>query len=1035
MGSLEPLSANRSVASNNTMSSAPLQLPSFISKAQTLYNGGNYSEALAVCEKIYDFDAHRTENLLLMGAIHFQLRNYSESVFYNQQCIRVDPNFAEAYSNLGNALKELGDLKGATQFYSKAIKLKPRFSDAYNNLASAYMLQGRVQQAMETYQMALVLNPQLTDAHTNLGNLYKATGDMEAAKQCYLEAIRINPEFSIAWNNLAGIFKEEGQLQTAVAYYREALRLCPEFADAHSNLGNALKEQHQVQDAIACYQQAIKLRPDFAIAHGNLGSCYYDLGDFAAAIKCFNYAIQLEPNFPDAYNNLGNALKEEGRLDEAINSYRAALHLKPDHPHAYNNLGNAMIEKGFIKEAIHCYVTAIRLMPRFSAAHSNLGSVFKEQGKFDQAVAHYLEAIQIDPNFADAYCNLGNAYKELGNVEEAMACYKTALNLEPQYVEALVCLAATLKDSGKLTDAVQHYRKALELRPDCAEALANLVHANVLLCDWRDRDSDMLRLSQLVAAQLGTNNNNFNNNNNNINNNNSSNVSKLQRGLPAVQPFHCLVYPVSLQEMLLIAKKYAAQAKLSVALADVAPQGYKHVAHVSKSDRDKELLSLSLPTNNNSLGDTHHSHSVVSCRQSAPGLQLHALKNGHRLRIGYVSSDFNHHPLGQLLQQLFRCHDTHRFEVFCYALSVSDGSATRLEIESSVEHFLDVSQWHASDIARHIHDTDRIHVLINLNGYTKGSKNEIFALKPAPIQASFLGFCGTMGASDYIQYLVCDTCVVPPHLRPFYSEKTLNMPHSYFANSHSKAFSDSELSRVLGADYRDTRVTRAKYGLSDDAFVFCNFNQNYKIDPVIFATWMRILKRVPNSVLWLLRFPAAAESHLRHEARRHGVRDTQLVFSELVCREEHVARGFLADLCLDTPLCNAHTTACDILYVGTPLLTLPGEKMASRVAASLLRALGDTVAKELICDTLAEYEERAVQLAEDSDRLYTLRQTIETVRDSSAAFDSLRWTKNFEHGLCMAYKRFELGLSPDHLEVEDRDPVVLVSDKDGEQLL
>lgn len=345
----------------------PIQMNEMMHKAQLLYNAGSYTDALSCCEKVYESDAHRTDNLLLLGAIHFQLRNFSESIFYNQQCIRVDANFAEAYSNLGNALKELGDLKGATKFYLKvpagwsvffvlicalhtirlrvlvqAVTLKPRFSDGYNNLASAYMLQGQTQQAMETYQMALVLNPDLVDAHTNLGNLYKATGDMEAAKHCYLEAIRIKPEFPIAWNNLAGIFKEEGQLTTSVAYYREALRLCPEFADAHSNLGNALKEQHMIQDAIACYQAAIKLRPDFAIAHGNLGSCYYDLGDYSSAIKAFNYAIQLEPNFPDAYNNLGNALKEEARLDDAINAYRSALHLKPDHPHAYNNLGERL---------------------------------------------------------------------------------------------------------------------------------------------------------------------------------------------------------------------------------------------------------------------------------------------------------------------------------------------------------------------------------------------------------------------------------------------------------------------------------------------------------------------------------------------------------------------------------------------------------------------------------------------------------------------------------------------------------------------
>ncbi len=825
------------IAMNQKTSSlliAPSQVNSLVTKAQGLYNSGSYTDCLTLCEKIYDLDTYRTDNLLLIGAVHFQLRNYSESVFYNQQCIRVDPHFAEAYSNLGNALKELGDLKGATQFYLKAVKLKPRYSDAYNNLASSYMLQGQIQQAMETYQMALVLNPNLVDAHTNLGNLYKATGDIENAKQCYLEAIKIKPEFPIAWNNLAGIFKEEGQLSTAVAYYREALRLCPEFADAHSNLGNALKELGQIQDAIASYQTAIRLRPDFAIAHGNLGSCYYDLGDFTAAIKAFNYAIQLEPNFPDAYNNLGNALKEEGRLDEAINAYRAALHLKPDHPHAYNNLGNAMIEKGFIKEAIHCYVTAIRLMPKFSAAHSNLGSVFKEQGKMEQAIAHYLEAIKIDPSFADAYSNLGNAYKEIGQVDEAMSCYNTAIQLEPNYAEAYSNLAAAYKDSGKVADAIQLYRKALDLRPEFGEALANLTHSLLSICDWRSRDDDISKLLALIQVQLSTNKN----------------------VLPCIQPFHSFLYPFSLSEMLTIARRFASKTKLSVALCDV-------------------------------------------------NFKYRAKGKGMRLRIGYVSSDFNNHPLAHLTQSIFGLHDLTKVEVFCYALTKSDGSSYRLKIEKDAEHFYDVSQLHASEIAQLIHN-DHIHVLINLNGYTRGARNEVFALRPAPVQMSLLGYCGTMGA-DYMQYLVADNVSVPPAYRQYYSEKIIAMPHTYFVNDHRQS-----CGAYVDPDELKS-VTRAQYGISEDKFVFCNFNQLYKIDPDVFRVWMRILKRVSNSVLWLLRFPADAEAHLRREARELGVRDDQLVFSDVATREEHIKRGYLADLFLDTPLCNAHTTACDIL--------------------------------------------------------------------------------------------------------------------------
>jgi len=944
------------------MSKPPLQLMSLAQvaalqqKSYACYTAGAYKEALVCAEKVYDADTHRTDNLLLLGAIHFQLRNFSESIFYNQQCVRVDPTFSEAYSNLGNALKELGDLTGAIQFYMKAIKLKPRFPDAYNNLASAYMLTGQTQQAMDTYNMALTLHPDMVDAHTNLGNLHKASGDLEKAKQCYLEAIKIKPEFPIAWNNLAGVFKEEGQPNTAVAYYKEAIRLCPEFADAHSNLGNALKETNLLQDAIASYQTAIKLRPDFAIAHGNLGSCYYDLGDFASAIKSFNYAIQLEPNFADAYNNLGNALKEVSRLDEAINAYRSALHLKPDHPHAYNNLGNAMIEKGYIKEAIHCYVTAIRLMPKFSAAHCNLGSVFKEQGKMDQSIAHYLEAIKIDPAFADAFSNLGNAYKETGHLDDAMVCYNKALALEPNYAEAYSNLAATNKDCGKIVEAILLYKKAMEIKPDFGDVIANLFHAMTVVCDWTKREEDFAGLYSLLTEQLA------------------------KKGcVPSVQPWHAAAYPLSLSELLQISKRYAARVKMNVALSDAS---FKF-----------------RPKNRNA-----------------------------RLKVGYVSSNFGNHPMSQLIQSMFSQHNSARFEVFCYTLSASDGSLSRLKMERDAEHVVDISGLHACEAAELIHN-DGIHVLVNLNGYTKGAKNEIFALRPAPIQVALLGHLGSMGA-DYIDYIVADNIVIPPELTDFYSEKMMYLPHCFAPADHK----NSAAHLLDGGDHvtgisamPNSAPTRAHYGISEDKFVFCNFGQLFKIDPLIFDVWMNLLKRVKNSVLWLLRFPAAGEVNILREARKRGVRESQIVFSDVAPREEHIRRGVLADLFLDTTASNAHTTACDILWSGTPLVTMKGEKMTSRVAASLLRSVG--LEEDLVVKSYAEYEELCVSLAEDSDRLFQLRTTLEARRNSCALFDSQRWVRNWETALQMAWRRQESRLPPDHLQVEDKEPVF--RDADG----
>ncbi|CEG49920.1 probable udp-n-acetylglucosamine--peptide n-acetylglucosaminyltransferase sec-like [Plasmopara halstedii] len=883
--------------------------------AHEQYLVGSYSNALRLCNELYASNASRPELLLLLGALHFQLGNFSHCIAYNQQCIRLAPTFAEAYGNLGNALKELGDLSGAIQFYLRAIKVNPNFRDAYNQVANCYMVLGQTEEAVEMYQLVLEYDPELVEAQSNLGNLYKLQGRREDAKECYCQALRLNPKFAIAWSNLAGLMKEEGQVEAAIEYYQEAIRYAPEFADAYSNLGNVLKEMNRLKEAIEAYQAAVTIRPTFAIAYGNLASCYYEAGDFELAISTFRHAIELEGNFPDAYNNLGNALRECGELEQAIDCYRTALQLKPDHPHAYNNLGNALKDKGLIKEALQCYTIAIRFMPQFAAAHSNIGSILKEQGKFDQALAHYQEAISIDPKFADAYSNMGNVFKDL---------------------YAYSNLASAYKDGGRLEEAIGFYRKALTLRPHFPEAFANYFHSLVFICDWKTRQEDTKKLQEFLDEQL-----------------------QFHDVVPAVQPFHALVYPLSMQCFQAISTRYAERAKLNVSLVE-----------------------------------------IPRCR---------VLRNTpvERLRIGYVSSDLGNHPLAHLMQSVFGFHNKKEFEIFCYATSPDDGSKWRQEIVRSVEQFHDISTFTTEEAVRTILN-DQIHLLINLNGYTKGARNEIFALQPAPLQISYMGFCGTLGA-EYIQYMIGDAMVVPVSSRQYFTEKIIQMPHTYFVNDHKQSAQE-----VL-----DTRKcpTRADYGVPDDYFVFCNFNQVYKIDPVTFTTWMNILQRVPNSILWLLRFPPIAEENIRAEARARGIfDDSRLLFTDVAPKDEHLKRGYLADLFLDTPECNAHTTGCDILWGGTPMITMPQDRMATRVAASLLRAAN---LSELITTSLEEYEELAVALATDRKRLATLRRRLETERLTCPLFDTKRWVRNLEIGYSMIWARYENGYEPDHIEVPD----------------
>ncbi|KDO26842.1 hypothetical protein SPRG_08133, partial [Saprolegnia parasitica CBS 223.65] len=930
---------------NLSASPEAIELPSTLQQFADLldaahheYNCGRYKEGISICEHLYAADASRTDNLLLLGALHFQLRNFSESIFYNQQCIRIEPHFAEAFGNLGNALKEIGDMNGAVQFYLRAIKLNPRFADVYNNLASSYMQMGATREAIETYKMALVLDPCLVDAHSNLGNLYKAQGLVEDATECYTNAIRVKPNFAIAWSNLAGLLKDDGQIDKAIAHYKEAIRLAPDFADAYSNLGNALKESGQPTEAIEAYKAAIALRPEFAIAHGNLASSYFDANQIELAISTYRTAIQLEPNFPDAYNNLGNALRDIGQLEQAISCYRTALRLKPDHPFAYNNLGNALKDKGMIKEAIHCYMTAVRLMPRFAAAHSNLGSILKEQGKVEQAVAHYQEAITIDPTFADAFSNMGNAYKELLRLEDAIACYSTAIRLKPAFADTYSNLAVAYKDGGRLEEALTCFRKALSLRPEFPEALANYVHSLAIVCDWRSRSEDMKKILVLLERQMSTDTN-----------------------LPAVQPFHALIYALPPTRALEIAKRFAQRAKLNVSLVEMTNVRYR------------------------------------------------AKRSDERLKIGYVCANFGNHPTAHLMASVFGLHDTTRFEVTCYATSVSDQSQWRRRIEADAEHFKDISAMANGDAAHLIHN-DGIHILINLNGYTKGARTEIFALRPAPLQMAYLGFPGSLGA-DYIQYLVADKVVVPPaDASAGFVEKMIYLPHSFVVNDHKQAFQS-----VLDIE---TCPTRGQYEVPEDKFVFCNFSQLYKLDPVTFTSWMHILKRVPNSILWLLRYHGddLAETNLKAEAKAQGIRESRLHFTDVVPKEEHLRRGYLADLFLDTPTYNAQTVGCDILWSGTPMITLEGEHMAGRVASSLLQAVD---LPELIAKTIEEYEELAVALALDMDKLWEIRKKLEETRTTCPLFDTQRWVRNWESGLLLAWDAHESGSSGDHIDVPD----------------
>ncbi|KAJ7973580.1 Tetratricopeptide repeat (TPR)-like superfamily protein [Quillaja saponaria] len=905
--------------------------------AHQMYKTGNYKLALQYSKTVYDKNPIRTDNILLLGAIYYQLHDFDMCIAKNEEALRIEPHFAECYGNMANAWKEKGNIDLAIRYYLVAIELRPNFSDAWSNLASAYMRKGRLSEAAQCCRQALALNPLMVDAHSNLGNLMKAQGLVQEAYSCYLEALRIQPTFAIAWSNLAGLFMESGDFNRALQYYKEAVKLKPSFPDAYLNLGNVYKALGMPQDAIACYQRALqsstKLCHGFRYPYltkicfkwcsGNLASTYYEQGQLDLAILHYKQAVSCDPRFLEAYNNLGNALKDMSRVDEAIQCYNQCLALQPNHPQALTNLGNIYMEWNMVVAAAAYYKATLSVTTGLSAPFNNLAIIYKQQGNYADAISCYNEVLRIDPLAADSLVNRGNTYKETGRVSEAIQDYMRAITVRPNMAEAHANLASAYKDSGHVEAAVQCYKQALALRTDFPEATCNLLHTLQCVCSWEDRDKMFTEVEGIIRRQI--------------------NISVL----PSVQPFHAIAYPID--PML--------------------------------------ALEISLP---------------------AP-VPINHEGGYERLRVGYVSSDFGNHPLSHLMGSIFGMHNRKNVEVFCYALSPNDGSEWRKRIQSEVEHFMDVSAMSSDMIAKLVNE-DKIHILVNLNGYTKGARNEIFAMQPAPIQVSYMGFPGTTGA-DYIDYLVTDEFVSPLRFSHIYSEKLVHLPHCYFVNDYKQKNQD-----VLDPNCQHKR---SDYGLPEDKFIFACFNQLYKMDPEIFNTWCNILKRIPDSALWLLRFPAAGEMRLRAYAASQGVQPDQIIFTDVAMKNEHIRRSVLADLFLDTPLCNAHTTGTDILWAGLPMVTLPLEKMATRVAGSLCLATG--LGDEMIVGSMKEYEERAVSLALNRPKLQALTNKLKAVRMTCPLFDTTRWVRNLERSYFKMWNLHCSGQRPQHFKVAEND--------------
>jgi len=613
--------------------------------------------------------------------------------------------------------------------------------------------------------------------------------------------------------------------------------------------------------------------------------------------------------------------------------------------------GMALHRQGNIDAAERIYREILGRNPAHFDAMHMLGVVRLQQRRAADGTALIRQAIAVNGEVASAHVNLGKALIAERHADEALACFDRAIALDSTSVEAHAHRADIMLALQRTEEALKSYRAAAELRPNEAALHRNCGH---LLAMLRRHD-------EAFAAY--------------------DRAFRLAPDLVGIEG-HRLYARMHLCDW----RDWDADcARLIASVGNGKPA-------------TQPFTFLAVPSSPADQLQCAHVWTAQHFKAEPPRWGGERYRH-ERIRIAYLSADFRQHAASVLMAGMFERHDRSRFEVSAVSLGADDKSPMRKRMIAAFEHFIDAREL-GDDAVADLLRANEIDIAIDLMGYTTNSRTGILARRPAPVQAHYMGFAGPMGA-PFLDYVIADRVVIPDAARPAYSEKVVTLPNSYFVNDSGRPISERAF-------------TRAELGLPERGFVFCCFNGSHKIAPDVFDSWMRILKRVDGSVLWLLADHPATIDNLVREAAARGVEPKRLVFARRIPPAEHLARHRAAGLFLDTLPYNAHTTACDALWAGLPVLTRIGESFAGRVAASVLGAIG---LRELVTETAADYERRAVALASDPARLAAIRGRLAQNRLTAPLFDTRLFTRHMEAAFVAMHRGQQAGEPPDHIGI------------------
>ena len=754
-------------------------------------------------------------------------------------------------------------------------------------------------------------------------------GRQNQALHCLQQLITIAPSHAQAHYQLGLIAAGQNQWQSALKSFQRSKAADPTNVLASHAVGLAWLHLEELQPAAASLDEAVALDPLFVPALVHRALAYQSLGDYNTALASLQNAIALEPDSADLHLRLGIAQHEQQHLKLAVESYNKAIELEPRMAFAYNGKAVALKDLGQLSEAVDCWMAALRIEPHSASTLSNLGAAMLELHQAEKSLHYCAAAIEHDKNYAPAYNNQANAYMALENYTMALHSYDQAIKLNPNYAEAYNHRAVALLKLDQPQQALVSCQRALSIANNSAEAYNN---QGFILSELDQLDAAVgsfraaLQLKPDYEFLFG---------------------SFLHTKMQAVDWQHFAEDCEQLEQKILLKQKVSPIFPV-LAITD-CPQ--------------VQLLAAAIHVQHK-----HPSNNALGHIQSWP--------RHPRVRVAFLSSDFHETPAGYNMVGVFEAQDRSRFETYAVSYGPNTQTPMRQRLQKAFDHFIDVRNLSDVDVVRRLRELE-IDVAVDIQGPTQNARGGIFALRCAPIQVNNFGW--TSG-TDYMDYIIADSVVIPSGHEHWYSERVVRLPNSFFATDNKKIISPYTPSRAAA-------------GLPEQGFVFCAFNNTFKITPPVFECWMRILKQVPGSVLWLREKNTLAANNLKAQAQALGVDPERLIFAPRTeSMADHLARQRLADLFLDNFPFGAQTTASDALWAGLPVVTRTGRALMSRVAASLLTAVG---LPELITTDQMAYEALALELALHPLKLQSLRERLTLNRLNAPLFDTQQYAKDF----------------------------------------